>query len=372
MKCHFFIGLLAAFIFTPALADYREEYRAYQAAVEAGDVAKAEKHAEKAWRDAEQELGASRLTAILAYNYAQTVAASDPNKAKEAFARALELADLSDGALDPADIRLRLALSNFEAAPDDRDKVAALKTEIRSYTNLGSPVSDASARAWLYLAINEFRNKKKPNYYRTRQYADTSLEQAREIKPTNTDLLVDALLYSSVARIANPSSTGILLITALERLNEAILLFPEQDSIDTYNPTLARIWAWRNAIGVLGASKNNRRVKEAFAESDNRPDIESIALLPNDINPSCKLNWKKRDAPKFPQDQADDGQVSSVFIGYDILGTGIGRSKVIAAIGVEEFSDRALIAMEKWVLTEEPPPECLKNRTIVFSYILER
>ena len=49
-------------------AEYLIEYRAFRAALEAGDTVRATAHAETAWQAAEELLGDDPQTATLAYN----------------------------------------------------------------------------------------------------------------------------------------------------------------------------------------------------------------------------------------------------------------------------------------------------------------
>ena len=71
--------------------DYKAEYKAYNAAIEAGDEAEAIKRAEAAWQAAETELGDNQTTAILAYNYASLIYDKQPEKTTAAINRVMAL-----------------------------------------------------------------------------------------------------------------------------------------------------------------------------------------------------------------------------------------------------------------------------------------
>lgn len=68
---------------------YLTEYRAFRAALDAGDRARAKVHAESAWQAAEAALGDDPQTATLAYNYSRRVLFDDADRARHALRRVI-------------------------------------------------------------------------------------------------------------------------------------------------------------------------------------------------------------------------------------------------------------------------------------------
>ena len=144
----FIFTIFAAFLagIGGAQADYKSEYKEYMAAFSAGDIEGALDHGEKAWRAAEEEIGAKATTAILAYNFGRVAASSDPRKAAEAFSRALEITKGGEGALSPTDMELWIAIARnrIESTNDTR---SALKEKLAAQKAADPAASEATVAA---------------------------------------------------------------------------------------------------------------------------------------------------------------------------------------------------------------------------------
>jgi hypothetical protein len=185
-----------------AFPDHREEYKAYQASLAAGDLEAAVTHAKNAWQDAEQELHDHKYTAILAYNYGQAVAETDPAAAAAAFDRALHLTEIGVASLDEKDVRLNATLSHLEADPKSNAAAKALTSALTTYREQGGAPSDTSARGWAAAASAEASGGSNAALARAVLLADNAGTDARAMSPPSTRRLIEALFVAAVARIA--------------------------------------------------------------------------------------------------------------------------------------------------------------------------
>lgn len=153
-------AILATFACTvsAANADYRSEYRDYAAAIKSADFEGALEHGEKAWKAGETELGDDRLTAILAFNYANVVYEFDPSKALPAFERALALVESGVSDLDRADVSLGLAAARFATDVSKKPDREQLEESLKAAE--GRPLTYIYADAWRQLALTSLAAKK--------------------------------------------------------------------------------------------------------------------------------------------------------------------------------------------------------------------
>jgi hypothetical protein len=366
-----------------AFADYREEYKSYQAALAAGDVAAAAVHAKNAWRDAEQALRDHKDTAILAYNYGQAVAATDPAAAAMAFDRALHLTEIRVASLDEKDVRLRAALSHLEADPKANAAAKELKSALATYREQGGAPTDASARGWAFAAASEISRGGDVALARAAPLADNAVTDARAMSPPSTRTLIEALFTAAVARIAGSHRREEEVIAAVVMLDEAISLFPPQTDIATFDRLLAKSIAWRAAIDALVRSSGSEwgrlgtrlpgggDLKEAYEKSiaNRTPYLERIRW--RDPSPAdCKLDWARRDPPEFPRSSLARGYIGATLVGYEVVGTEISNPVVLADLHETGFGDAAIKSMTMWELAEPAAPGCGQHMLAVFQFTI--
>jgi hypothetical protein len=371
--------------FTPsAFADHREEYKAYQAALAAGDSAAAVAHAKKAWQDAELEIHDHKNTAVLAYNYGQEVSATDPAAAAAAFDRALHLTEIGVASLDEKDVRLRAALSHVEADPGAQAARKTLTSALTAYREQGGAASDASSRGWALIASAEMSGGGDAALARAALLADNAVADARSMSPPSTRMLIEALFVAAVARIAGSHRREEDVTAAVVMLDEAISLFPPQVDIATFDRLLARSIAWRAAIDALVKSigsepkvttgarlPGGKDLKDAYqkAIANNTPYVERIQW--RDPSPAgCKLDWAKRDPPAFPQSSLANGYIGAALVGYDVVGAEISNAVVLADLHDTGFGEAAIKSIAKWKLAEPVAPECGRHRLSVFQFAI--
>lgn len=358
-------ALTALAVATPAAADYKTRYDDYRKAFEAGDLAKAVDHTQKAWREAEIALGDHKTTAILALNYANVVYDTDPAKALAAFERALAITEKGIGALNAAELRLNIAVARVAADRRDDGDVDILHSMLDAHKESGAAATYYTAEGWKIIALSEFR---KGRYYAARKASDRALVDAETLDPRPGRLIAEALTLGAVADLMNESRRdGKQIAEAIERLDRAIVMFPMQESIDTIDPLLAKALLWRATAGAIARSGGS---SETLRSVDEDLDADARARMKMKDTPACPVDWERQDKPAYPAEAKNDDEVGAVLIGFDLLGDRIERTVVIAEHSGGAFKDAALSAMKTWRTKEPVSNICRKNHVIVFSFSL--
>jgi hypothetical protein len=246
-------ALVAIVLTTPAAADYKSEYKAYVAALDAGDYKAALNHGEAAWRQAETEIGGNATTAILAYNYAILAADVYPARGVEAFNRAIELAETSAfaGAIPLQEALMRRAETRVRAEPDNDAFTKDLEALLSAADADDATMIEAQAMGWRSLAAIRIREKK-PD--RARKAADASVALFAKLDPPDPRLQREALFLAGMARIAGDIRTEQDVAEAIVLFDRSASLFPPQRDIDLFDPLLAQAIAWRQSVKALAES----------------------------------------------------------------------------------------------------------------------
>lgn len=377
-------ALTAASLSTAAAAaDYRVEYRAYSAAIEAGDVDAATLHGEKAWRLAEVELGENGNTAALAVNYGQLVAETAPTKAAEAFDRAIVLAERGFGDFDVWDLRLRARLAHFHADPEKRSNNEALAAALDQYRAAGGPPTYDSALSAQRLAAAESAKGSKSDLRKATTLADAAVADARVLDPVEIALLRDSLMLAAITRIAPRERNAKELGAAVLMLDEAISLFPAQNGIDKFDRRLGKALAWRVVVGSIvdsiGSShelitgsriRHGEDLEDAVAKAEAASPFRKYGVTWATSRPeTCTVEWKERKPPAFPSEKAKNGEIGAAVIGYDLVGDRVSRAIVLGEVG--EFGEEARRSTSEWTLSKPVPAECGVNllSTFVFAIV---
>lgn len=376
---------IAAIIFAaPASADYKRDYTAYAAALDAGDLAAAIRHGEAAWRAAEVELGDHATTAILAYNYATLVADFQPTKAAEAFARALAITEAGVGALSVTDLKVRLAeamaiASALKPGKEQKALLESLVSLLEANPSLASESPEAHARGWRTVAVMSLRAGADS---KVRQAADLAIESAASLDPIDNRLLAESLIIGAVARLTSQAREGKEIVESIALLDRAIMLFPPQVDIDSFDRLLALALSWRISIRPLAESTDRAAfttgtrlvsrdelrtayerglsataLQDLFAWSSPKPAICGALTL-----------WASRKSPRYPTRALNKSNVGAIIVGYDLNETGVERSVLLADFPETGFGEAALKAMKSWRLESPPPSECRKNNVMFFTF----
>lgn len=369
-----FLAGVMAMLGTPAGADYRAEYKAYTIALKAGDYPKAAEHGEAAWRQAEQELGESKTTAILAFNYAELVVTRSPERAREAYERAKAMSAKIETGLVPAEIEAGLALCDLALRPDEKS-ARALEDVLKARRAQGLKASPVSAHGYLMVAQNS-RSKR-----RTRDAADSAIVDADEIGGAaySAPLLRQALVIAAIVRVTDKPLDAVDVKTAVALFDRAFPLFPPQKSIDAFDPLLATALSYRQSLGAIARSYDigaptgirsvqpnlGRALKEAMADAEDTDDW--VRWVPP--HTSCKFEGKIT-IPSYPKDAVSDSRVGAILIGYDVRGTRVERALILADQSGSGFGEATIMAMKDWERDAPAPPECEKDQLIYVSFAI--
>ena len=315
-------------------------YKAYRAALKAGDNEKASKKAYDAWRAAEKALGDSKMTGDLAFNFADIPSDGPSKRSKlykqrvQAFERSIELARFHEEAPDEIEIdrRLKLAahgitlykLKNGKAAPKTNLKYfKAAKAAIDGYGKTGTTY-DGEYEALL------------TRYYERRSDYNKALfhaEKARVIFETRKDDLFSP--YSHAVKLFKAD--------ALIGKNEKIAGALEYQDV------------MQNLEGTLDA--DHPFVNQAFVGwMRTRADIEDAGKLSEaEAAGLCECwpyeNYKEkavplvRVPPVMPRSATRSGYVDVVF-DVDGNGTPINIKSIYAT--EPKFIDPTLKSVGKW------------------------
>ncbi|NOX94648.1 MAG: hypothetical protein GXP04_05995 [Alphaproteobacteria bacterium] len=341
------------------------EYKAYMAALDAGDRDAAARHSKAAWEAAEQALGDHQLTAILAFNYAQQVFISDPEAALIALRRADALVQI--GLVELPETELRLYTAYAEYAINDRSKEArALREALIAAENLNpDEVTMDEASMWFLLSQRDMIRK---NYRRAIESADEAEAIINNLDPDNVDFMMRVLLIRGVAKLMpTPLSTDDIIDSHFD-LDRAYWLPPPQKDFESFDPTFARIIAWHATTYSVMASMAKY---EPLKSSSNgpRPIFETDIDAPED----CGIEWETRIPPKYPRKELANGYIGAVIVIFDISDTGnILHPRILSEVPTKKFSKIVLQSAESWRIKTMPidHPSCRLNLRSVFAFTL--
>lgn len=372
---------LAFFLFAPAAyADYRSEFAAYRQALKDGDYVKAAKHGEAAWRAAEKELGDTKTTAILAFNYAELVVTREPAKSVEPYARARAISEKTDTGLIAEDIAAGSDYAALALAPSDKQRRKKLQASLGDRMAKKLPASPVSAYGWVLLSQLEARDGDTPAALK---FADRGLADVEAMgEPIDPVLMRTALVYAGIMRISYRSRNEQSVGEAVRYLERSFAFFPPQKSIDDFDPLLARAMVWRATVGGLAASEPPRvetgsRIEtgedyQKAIDSNSTAGIINKALWQEPRPALCPaIAWEIQTVPKYPDGARRDYQIGATLIGFEMDGAKVKRSVVLADMFESGFGAASVEALKTWRAKSPVSPECARNLLSMFRYHLE-
>lgn len=348
---------------TPAFADYKSEYACYRQALDAGDAAGARQHSEAAWRDAEKEIGDSRDTARLAFNYAELVVIDSPKMAREPYEHAQAIAKKIETGLNSEDIAAGLAYAISADAPEDKSARQQLETALEARRTAKLPASTVSGYGWLSLSRAALSSG---DLKRAADLADRSVADADAIEASTYDkpLMRTALVTDGVAHIAPPGAQEKDWDRAAVLLDRAFPLFPTQKDIANFDRVFASGLAWRQVINL------HRRVKGGTRAVVSTSSQEILSLIKavkwEEPRNNCEIRWKNFVSPKYPEKAKAENMMGVVLVGVDFAGDRVGRIIVLAEPNKSGFSEAVVTASAQWV-TEVPVEGACANNDLLFA-----
>lgn len=371
---------------TLALADYKSEYKLYNEAFAAGDIARAAQHGEAAWRAAEDELGDHAITAILAYNYGRLMAAYAPAKALEAYERALAITQMGIGSLDAQELQIRTGNMRLTLDIKNKEVAESLEALLSAAEQRSDPPTEALSLGWKTVAIHKSQRNKIDD---ANDAADKAIIHARALDPRDPRLLAETLILGATLRLARPYRSEDDIFDMVLLLDESFPLFAPQRSIHQFDTLLARAMQLRATAGALARSDELRpfvgrgsgsrlqtgeNLRQAYDRAVAENDIYSQVTWADGTPGYCTrtLVWADRPDPSYPRKAIQNSYIGAVIVGYDLSETGVEKAVVLADADRAGFGDAVVKAMEKWTLGQTVPPDCRKNHLVYFTFIIKQ
>lgn len=344
---------------------YLVEYRAYSAAVDAGDTAGAIEHGRAAWQAAEQALGDHRRTAILAYNYGRLIVFTDTTKALEPLERSLALAKAGIENFPLREVSVYASYARFVANGKKRGDARRLREALTGVGIDVAPPNADLAPMWLLLATDDTVDERYEKALESGRMAEAAL---RALNPDLVHPIANAIAIQGIARLVPYPREPEDVLAAHRHFERAIVLFPPQEDIDSFDPLFATIYAWdaaaSAAMRTLGAETSDwHRGPHALFAYQEDPDIV------------CgPIDWD-REAPEYPMRALHRGYLGAVFLGFrigdDLRVTDV---RVLAEVPKATFGAAVLDAAKNWravKIPEDLDPRCANNLTTTVHFVLD-
>lgn len=333
-----------------------EAFKEYQAALNVGDINKADEAGQRAW-DLAEAAGKTKTAAVLAYNLAELRLRYLPDA--DAVAPARRVAEIKESGVELSisqeKIAIALALSEYNQKFSGK-ALRSLKLAVKAYKLSEQPSTYSVFSAQMNLIENAINRNQ---WRRVNGLSIDAQKSFKENELSSTSLLIDLKLL----QIAS-------IVTFDEELKADVYQQIFQDIYDLHgllpadkpNKSYYKFQAWRAAVNsFLDRSKRNSGevVKLTYRDSD---DAE-VDLCPEFV-------WDKRTPPRYPLRSLIEGYVGAAVIVYNL--TEDGKTKNIS-VGAEvpsrAFGEYAVAAAKKWRghFVSKPSGACLaKEKYVVY------
>ncbi|GGY41045.1 hypothetical protein GCM10007148_07030 [Parvularcula lutaonensis] len=353
-----------------ASADWKESYRAYQAAMQSGDGQAALVHARTAWEDAKVSLPVSENRAALAQNFA-TIAmfSDDPAAALPALEDAILHAEQGFGTSNYDLPNLLFFRAYVRSAEKPRNMALALAAVEAAEGVTGNAIlapHSALARRLLAKRLIEREAGDKAFDLMTPLTDQAFSKEGYDLEALQADLslrMVAAFSDLPIGERFTNLQPEVGADTFIDRLEKVLFdwrrhmnRFPPQKSIETYNPVLAKTEASEGLTTAYYRSYANGPRVEAFIASLPRRRTGIIRSERCDA-----IKWKKNPM-RFPASQS--GYNGAVIVGFHLNRDGkVEGERLLAEIPADRFGERAVKQVGKfWADTTGVSDACLRNR----------
>jgi hypothetical protein len=355
-----------------------EQYRAYRAALETGDLNAAEAAAEAALTASETRDGDMGNTAVLAMNLA--LVRLQKEEGAEAVApaqRALQLAEARGEAsgVDPALARLALRRAEFAANPDSG--ATPLLDAVRVYASRPEAAADvypAAAELGLWSFRGEHYEMAGEAWAIAAGFRDQvgSFAYGRARLGQGASLIMDVL--GRHGRHLDRGDADDAYEALLEASNVLEPLANEQSPDGGFTPAqlvYAESLAWRYALRAKLQSDGVIGIGESWeAEGDAADGLTETMAPAADTRPRCLVDLKPEREIEFPSRAAWRSQVGSVIVRLTLDEQGqIADTGVAAGVGSPLFVEAVEAVGDSWEVTkrDDSPPNCRMAMTVLRS-----
>jgi hypothetical protein len=333
-----------------------EHYRAYQAAIDHGDLATAEREAEAALQASEQRDGDSGHTAALALNLA--VVRLSEGHAADALApaqRARGLAETnSTSGVDVRFARLVEAHAAFlmqqgatpvadappAAAPPPQliDALAAMRSDDPWGDEIFSAAADLAQWQFAHRQYHEAAAS-----WEIAVGASSALPDAAHVKAATQVKMAGALIMQGATeRFTTDSATKTrtALVEALNMLSADLHRLAPSEQPSTSMREYAAGLAWYRVFRYL--------IDSQHVQAPNQPAWALTDRDESEPHVACKMTIRAQPLPQYPAHQSNNGGVGAVTLYWETDDTGaFRRIEVIAAVGAD-FADSVRAVMNRW------------------------
>lgn len=357
MKYWVFVAVLVGIISGPVrAADWQESYQRYTEARDAGDYEAARKHARLAWEESRTALPPGETRALLAQNYVGLVFTQDPSAAREPLRDAVEMGEQGFGEDNVPLSTLRFLLATAEAWEQQRSRGATQEAYEAYGALLPSEVlmndvvvaRSLLARRLLTHGRNEEAASVAGRLSEDLQATDGSTafvvqaEAVRAVAIGNTQPAFDTGMRSSKSRMTDVELEAYLdrLEEGVRHLRKAQALFPIQESIRTFDPGLAELYAYELYLFSLAYSYLDDLDAAAFQERVGRG-------RPLIYGPRCPdINWIRNET-NYPA--AERGSNGVVLYGYNINRKGeVEDLRILADVPGRRYGEHIMRYVSRW------------------------
>lgn len=378
----FICSVALALLALPSIASAQqnpvlENFRAYSAALEQGDLTAAEHAAEAALAASEARDGDGGRTAILALNVA-TVRLLQ-NRGADALApaqRALSLAQANpESGVDP--LMAQLILGRAELADgstlEEEQRLAAAIAQAQTQESLQAEAYSA-AKDISEAAFGAERYEAAANYWRVAGDLAGDAPIDADLALANAKVWEGASVLMAATTHPRRRLTFGAARRALRPLIEAgrlALTHPSMSDSDVAVAPAQRVYAysiaWRNNITMRIGSPATRRLEREVVET--LPPFSGV-LDEEERARRCPLRFETGEMPAYPQEQLEDLEVAVVVIRVRIDEQArIQGARVAAAVGSKEFAERVAANAPNWsVIRLEGAADCEMSRVLYVPF----
>lgn len=388
MKTILAAAVLAASLTSANAQDsYKDHYRAYEAATQAGDADAKLTSGEAAWRAAEAELGAVETTAILAQNHLYDLmftGEDGPKRAEEVAGRALELGEqgLGLGNMTLNELRAAQAYTHAAQKPRSDDRREALLAALLADRETGRMLNTMAIGLYRGGTILAYAAE---DYTGAYDYVAALTDEIRALPEAPDELLAGALIDEASVLMSGrkalpPSTLGSRLRPRRSRyieqladaavlLAEAVALGGEHTTLEAFGNTHARAHAWLAVNDALIQSEDARlpedHVYQGRRMADFAPENEDEKVA------ACGVEWAKREM-RYPR-MGSKMYRGAVIAGYHIAPNGrVEGGRILAEVPSGKFGPAILEAMEDWrAETDGQPERCLRDQTVTIKFVVK-
>ncbi|GGY41075.1 energy transducer TonB [Parvularcula lutaonensis] len=351
---------------------WREHYRAFAAAMTAGDEAAAIQHAEAAWLAASRQREPGENRALLAQNSGLMAGTSDPGAALPALKDALALSERGFGVQNYGPDTLRFLVAEAEAAMSPSGRTIGRAADLIPRISLQERTSEPILKARIRLRS---LSEEKRQWGSLEAVAGGMSDDYASMPDVSAQRKIEAEALRFIAVLSDPPRDGHRGATTMDegregrryakRMDASVERFAAiqkeigpQESLERFDPFLAQAMAWHTMVTAYQGSY----------DPDARGRDRRMPVAPTVLQGACKMEipWERQPLD-FPDRMS--GYNGAVVIGYHLDDDGRTTGlRILSELPSERFGDAMLQQVAKWQAdVTNLSGTCMRDRTAVLS-----